>query len=187
MSTDGLEATFPVTPAQVAELLQLVDDGTISGKQAKEVYAEIDGHRRSPEPDRQARTAWRVISDAGELEAIRRRGARGQREAGGGYRAGKTDAARLLRRPDDEGDRRQRQPCAGQRESSRVCSLVGRRERARRANCEAAKERVKNYCAGWGAALEAGADAFGGCLVTFVLDCCWASLRFSSSPSAQSR
>jgi aspartyl-tRNA(Asn)/glutamyl-tRNA(Gln) amidotransferase subunit B len=42
---DGLEATFPVEPAQVAELLGLVEKGTISGKQAKEV---LRGDRRAP-------------------------------------------------------------------------------------------------------------------------------------------
>jgi aspartyl-tRNA(Asn)/glutamyl-tRNA(Gln) amidotransferase subunit B len=37
----GLQATIPVSPRQIAELLQLVDQGTISGKQAKEVYARL--------------------------------------------------------------------------------------------------------------------------------------------------
>jgi aspartyl-tRNA(Asn)/glutamyl-tRNA(Gln) amidotransferase subunit B len=37
----GLEARIPVSPRQIAELLRLVDQGTISGKQAKEVYARL--------------------------------------------------------------------------------------------------------------------------------------------------
>jgi aspartyl-tRNA(Asn)/glutamyl-tRNA(Gln) amidotransferase subunit B len=41
VATDGLEAHFPVTPGQVAELLALVEDGTISGKMAKDVYARM--------------------------------------------------------------------------------------------------------------------------------------------------
>src|SRR5262249_47455131 len=39
--TSGLDASLPVSPAQLAELLRLVDAGTISGKQAKEVYAAV--------------------------------------------------------------------------------------------------------------------------------------------------
>jgi aspartyl-tRNA(Asn)/glutamyl-tRNA(Gln) amidotransferase subunit B len=41
VATDGLEAHFPVTAGQVAELLALVEDGTISGKMAKDVYARM--------------------------------------------------------------------------------------------------------------------------------------------------
>ena len=39
---------FPVSAEQVAELLELVDDKTISGKQAKEVYAKLVGTNKSP-------------------------------------------------------------------------------------------------------------------------------------------
>ena len=39
--TAGLEASFPVTPTQVVELLLLVEDGTISGKMAKDVFASM--------------------------------------------------------------------------------------------------------------------------------------------------
>jgi aspartyl-tRNA(Asn)/glutamyl-tRNA(Gln) amidotransferase subunit B len=41
VQTHGLDARFPVSPGQVASLLDLIDAGTISGKQAKEVYAPI--------------------------------------------------------------------------------------------------------------------------------------------------
>jgi aspartyl-tRNA(Asn)/glutamyl-tRNA(Gln) amidotransferase subunit B len=41
VTTRGLEADVPVSAAQVAEVLRLVDKGTISGKQAKEVYAKM--------------------------------------------------------------------------------------------------------------------------------------------------
>ena len=37
-----------MTPGQLAELLTLVDKGTISGKQAKQVYASVLGSNRSP-------------------------------------------------------------------------------------------------------------------------------------------
>jgi aspartyl-tRNA(Asn)/glutamyl-tRNA(Gln) amidotransferase subunit B len=66
----GLDATFSVTPAQVSELLSLVEAGDISGKQAKEVYAELEGHA-----ERSARSVvdakgLRVVSDEGALRAI---------------------------------------------------------------------------------------------------------------------
>jgi aspartyl-tRNA(Asn)/glutamyl-tRNA(Gln) amidotransferase subunit B len=56
VATDGLEAHFPVTARQVAELLALVEDGTISGKMAKDVYA------RMAETGRGAR---RIVDDEG--------------------------------------------------------------------------------------------------------------------------
>jgi aspartyl-tRNA(Asn)/glutamyl-tRNA(Gln) amidotransferase subunit B len=64
----GLEATFSVTPAQVKELLALVDAGEISGKQAKEVYAAIEGTERSPRAVVDER-GLRVVSDEGALAA----------------------------------------------------------------------------------------------------------------------
>ncbi len=66
----GLEASFSVTPAQVSELLALVEAGEISGKQAKDVYAELEGHaERSPRSVVDAR-GMRVVSDEGALRAI---------------------------------------------------------------------------------------------------------------------
>jgi len=41
VSTDGLAAVFPVGPAAVAELLAVVEDGTINGKIAKKVFATM--------------------------------------------------------------------------------------------------------------------------------------------------
>ncbi|HTQ07134.1 MAG TPA: Asp-tRNA(Asn)/Glu-tRNA(Gln) amidotransferase subunit GatB [Polyangiaceae bacterium] len=66
----GLEATFSVTPAQVAELLSLVESGEISGKQAKEVYAELEGHAdRAPRAVVEQR-GMRVVSDEGAIRAL---------------------------------------------------------------------------------------------------------------------
>jgi aspartyl-tRNA(Asn)/glutamyl-tRNA(Gln) amidotransferase subunit B len=67
--THGLEARLPVRARQVAALLKLVDAGTISGKQAKEVYAKILGSDRSPE-DVVADTGMAQVSDAGAIEAV---------------------------------------------------------------------------------------------------------------------
>jgi aspartyl-tRNA(Asn)/glutamyl-tRNA(Gln) amidotransferase subunit B len=48
VTTRGLEARIPVSARQLAELLALVDRGTISGKQAKELYAKLAGTDRAP-------------------------------------------------------------------------------------------------------------------------------------------
>ncbi len=72
VQTHGLAATIPVTPAQVAALLRLVDAGSISGKQAKDVYAKIAGTGRRPE-DVVAELGLVQVSDAGAIEAICKR------------------------------------------------------------------------------------------------------------------
>jgi aspartyl-tRNA(Asn)/glutamyl-tRNA(Gln) amidotransferase subunit B len=48
VTTAGIEATFPVTPGQVVEILKLVSQGKISGKQAKELYSKTKGTSSSP-------------------------------------------------------------------------------------------------------------------------------------------
>ncbi len=65
----GQEAVFPVTPEQLAELLSLVEEGVISGKQAKQVYSVVEGSDRSPRAVVDER-GLRVIGDAGAIEAL---------------------------------------------------------------------------------------------------------------------
>jgi aspartyl-tRNA(Asn)/glutamyl-tRNA(Gln) amidotransferase subunit B len=65
----GLDATFTVNPAQVAELLALVDSGEISGKQAKDVFAALEGSERTARSI-VAERGLRVVSDSGALEAL---------------------------------------------------------------------------------------------------------------------
>jgi len=72
VQTHGLTASIPVTATQVAALLQLVDQGTISGKQAKDVYSKIAGTGRAP-ADVVADLGMRQVSDVDTLEAICRR------------------------------------------------------------------------------------------------------------------
>jgi aspartyl-tRNA(Asn)/glutamyl-tRNA(Gln) amidotransferase subunit B len=45
VTTRGLSATLPITPTQIEGLLNLVDAGRISGKQAKELYAKLKTSR----------------------------------------------------------------------------------------------------------------------------------------------
>jgi aspartyl-tRNA(Asn)/glutamyl-tRNA(Gln) amidotransferase subunit B len=65
----GLEARFSVTPEQVAELLGLVEKGEISGKQAKEVFAAVEGTDKPPSAIVEER-GLRVVSDEGALKAV---------------------------------------------------------------------------------------------------------------------
>jgi len=65
----GLEAHFSVTPAQVAELVRLIEHKEISGKQAKEVFAALAGSERSPREIVEER-GLRVVSDEGALLPI---------------------------------------------------------------------------------------------------------------------
>jgi aspartyl-tRNA(Asn)/glutamyl-tRNA(Gln) amidotransferase subunit B len=70
--THGLEAKIPVSARQVASLLKLVDAGTISGKQAKEVYAKIVGSDRMPQ-DVVADLGMQQVSDVGAIEEVCRK------------------------------------------------------------------------------------------------------------------
>jgi aspartyl-tRNA(Asn)/glutamyl-tRNA(Gln) amidotransferase subunit B len=89
VATTGLAATFPVTPEQVAELLKLVDAKTISGKQAKEVYAKVARTDKSP-ADVVKEAGLSQLSDLGELEAICKRIVDANPKQAAGYRGGKT-------------------------------------------------------------------------------------------------
>ena len=68
----GIEARIPVSPGQIARLLTLVDVGTISGKQAKEVYAKVAGTDRTPE-DVITELGLVQVSDVSAIETICRR------------------------------------------------------------------------------------------------------------------
>jgi aspartyl-tRNA(Asn)/glutamyl-tRNA(Gln) amidotransferase subunit B len=90
VTTKGLVATFPVSARQVAELLALVDTGTISGKQAKDVYAAVKGTDTSP-ADHVKKSGLAQISDAAELEAVCARVVADNARQAASFRAGKTN------------------------------------------------------------------------------------------------
>ncbi len=69
VKTHGLGAEIPVSARQVAELLKLVDEGVISGKQAKEVYAKIATTDRSPR-EVVGELGMQQVSDSGAIEAV---------------------------------------------------------------------------------------------------------------------
>ena len=65
--TNGLDAIFPVAAASVADLLVAVEDGTINGKIAKKVFAEMVDTARSPKAiiDEQGLAQ---VTDSGAIE-----------------------------------------------------------------------------------------------------------------------
>ncbi len=65
----GAQARFSVTAAQLAGLLKLVDEGAISGKQAKEVFAAMEGTDRSPKEIVDER-GLKVVSSEADLKPI---------------------------------------------------------------------------------------------------------------------
>jgi aspartyl-tRNA(Asn)/glutamyl-tRNA(Gln) amidotransferase subunit B len=89
VKTAGLDATFSVSAEQLAELLALVDEKTISGKQAKEVYAKIAGTPTSPRKA-VAESGLLQLSDVGELENVCQRVLAANPKQVAGYRNGKT-------------------------------------------------------------------------------------------------
>ena len=65
-------ADLPVPPAALAELCRLVEDGTLSGKLAKDVFGRMWSERRTA-ADIVAAEGLAQVSDGGELEEICRR------------------------------------------------------------------------------------------------------------------
>jgi aspartyl-tRNA(Asn)/glutamyl-tRNA(Gln) amidotransferase subunit B len=86
----GLAAQFPVSPGQVTELLRLVDRGTISGKQAKEVYGLMRGTPAQPASIVRERN-MSVLSDEGSLTALAERLLADNPKQAESYRAGKVN------------------------------------------------------------------------------------------------
>ena len=85
----GLDATFPVSPAQLAGLLRLVEDGAISGKQAKEVYGALCGTDASPAQVVREK-GMEVLRDEASIEALCLRIIEANPRQAAAYRSGKT-------------------------------------------------------------------------------------------------
>ncbi len=84
----GLSASFPVTPKQLVELLRLVQEGTISGKQAKALLVEMSGTESSP-ADLVKASGMAVMSDEAALEGMARELMAANPKQVAQYRAGK--------------------------------------------------------------------------------------------------
>jgi aspartyl-tRNA(Asn)/glutamyl-tRNA(Gln) amidotransferase subunit B len=100
LNRDGLEpASSPVTPQQLARLIQRIEDGTISGKIGRELFA-ILWAEPSPEADAPDRLidarGLRQISDTGELESMVDAVLAAQPKSVEEFRAGKEKAFNAL-------------------------------------------------------------------------------------------
>jgi aspartyl-tRNA(Asn)/glutamyl-tRNA(Gln) amidotransferase subunit B len=90
LNAQGLAADqSSITPARLVGLVGLVEDGTISGKQAKEVFAAMVGSPGSA-ADIVERLDMKQVSDSGEIEAIVDRVIAANPQQVESYRAGKT-------------------------------------------------------------------------------------------------
>jgi aspartyl-tRNA(Asn)/glutamyl-tRNA(Gln) amidotransferase subunit B len=82
-------AECPVAPAQLAELVRLIDDGTISGKIAKDVFARMVATGEAPRAIVE-REGLVQVSDASAIEAAARAAVEANPKQAEGYRAGNT-------------------------------------------------------------------------------------------------
>lgn len=89
VTTSGLDATFAISEEQLVEILELVAEGKISGKQAKEVYAKIAKTDRSPR-DLVAAEGIAVVGDTGAIETVVREVLAQSPKQLAQYKAGKT-------------------------------------------------------------------------------------------------
>jgi aspartyl-tRNA(Asn)/glutamyl-tRNA(Gln) amidotransferase subunit B len=88
-------ACSPVSPAHLASLVRLIDDGTISGKIAKDVF----GRMRESGEDPAAivrREGLTQVADAGQLEALVDQAIAANPKAVADFRGGKAAAAKAL-------------------------------------------------------------------------------------------
>ncbi|KPK15781.1 MAG: glutamyl-tRNA amidotransferase [Myxococcales bacterium SG8_38] len=72
VTTDGLEALFPVAATAIAELLAAVEDGTINGKIAKTVFATMVETGRAPQAIIEEQGLAQVTDTSAIEEAVRR-------------------------------------------------------------------------------------------------------------------
>ena len=84
----GQIAEFTVTPQQVADILTLVESAEISGKQAKELFAALEGTVRSAREVVDEK-GLRVVSDQGTVEPLCRRVIEQHAAQAAQYRSGK--------------------------------------------------------------------------------------------------
>jgi len=97
MAEQGLEdaSGLSITPEHLAELVRLVDDGTISGKIAKTVYDEMAESGRMPGEIVEEKGLVQ-ITDTGEIERAVEEAIQANAKAAEEFRAGKEKAAGRL-------------------------------------------------------------------------------------------
>jgi aspartyl-tRNA(Asn)/glutamyl-tRNA(Gln) amidotransferase subunit B len=91
--SEGGEASFsswPITPSSLAELIRLIDSGTINGKTAKDVFARMWASGESPRAIVE-REGLSQVSDTGAIEAAIREVISGSAEQVAAYKKGRTN------------------------------------------------------------------------------------------------
>ena len=114
LNKEGRDITgSPVSAAQLAAIVDLIGEGTISGKIAKDLFEIVWQEGGDPRALVETR-GMKQVTDLGAIEKVVDDDHRGQSGQG---RAGESQAAagRLVRRPGDEVVRRQGQSESGQR------------------------------------------------------------------------
>jgi aspartyl-tRNA(Asn)/glutamyl-tRNA(Gln) amidotransferase subunit B len=100
-------AESPISAGHLGKLLDLQKDGTISGRSPRTCSSPWRRRARDPAVLVEER-GLKQVTDSGPIEADGQGGDRGQSGQGRGLQ-GQADNVRLVRRPGDEGDRRQGQ------------------------------------------------------------------------------
>ena len=88
-------ARSPISPAHLAQLVSLIDDGTISGKIAKDVFARMLGSGEDPATIVR-REGLTQVADTGALQALVDQAIAANPRAVADFRSGKTVAAKAL-------------------------------------------------------------------------------------------
>ena len=114
--------TSPCRRAALAELVTLVENGTLSGKLAKDVFGRMWTERRTA-ADIVAAEGLAQVSDGGELEAACKRVIAAHPDEAARFPT-QPQADGLLRRRGHEGDRRQGKPQGRQRDPPKLVLLA---------------------------------------------------------------
>ena len=113
-----------VAPAHLAQLVTLIERGTISNKLAKGVFETMYATGRGPEAI-VAESGQTQISDVDALRGIIEQVLGEQPDAVSDYRGGKVEAAEVPGGPGDESDPRSRQPGRGHPSLAGVAGAAG--------------------------------------------------------------
>jgi aspartyl-tRNA(Asn)/glutamyl-tRNA(Gln) amidotransferase subunit B len=92
---ESVIARSPVSPAHLGSLVRLIDDGTISGKIAKDVFARMVGSGEDPAAIVR-REGLTQVADTGQLELLVDQAIAANPKAVADFKGGKTAAAKAL-------------------------------------------------------------------------------------------
>jgi aspartyl-tRNA(Asn)/glutamyl-tRNA(Gln) amidotransferase subunit B len=97
LSTEGLTiGDCPIPPAALDELVNLIDSGTINGKQGKDVFAEMFATKKSAAIIVEEK-GLKQVSDAGAIEALCDQAIANSERAVAEYKAGKLGAINAIK------------------------------------------------------------------------------------------